>query len=172
MSFLRKAVVISGGTLSTAAMGMVQSVVIARALGPDDTGQFRLAITLSTTVVSFLVFGLSQSNVYFLNKKKADPASILSNSLLYSTVLGTVSGGVIYALFTYLPGYTGHYPAAVVAAFAAAMPLLHLAIVLRPILIAKMRPLDYSLSQLAPRLAVLAPAAGLWVVGALTLDRS
>ena len=170
MSFVRKAAVISGGTMSTAVMGMLQSVVIARALGPDDTGQFRLAITVSTTVVSFLVFGLSQSNVYFLNKKKADPSAVLSNSLLYSALLGTVSAGVIYALFTYLPGYTGHYPRAVIAAFAAAMPLLHLAIVLRPILIAQMRSLDYSLSQLVPRLAVLAPAAGLALVGALILD--
>ncbi len=170
MSLLRRVAIIAGGTTSTAVLGVALSIVISRALGPEGTGKFQLAYTLALTVVTFLFFGVGQSNIYFLNKHKADPKRVVSNSLLFSSVFGLISLCVILALFRFNPEYTGQYPLFVVGAFSVAMPFFFTTAVLRKVLMAEMQVVRYSLSQLTVNTLMLTATGVLAALGLLTTD--
>lgn len=170
MSLLRRVAIIAGGTTSTAVIGVALGIVISRVLGPEGTGKYQLAHTLALTVVTFLFLGVGQSNIYFLNKWKADPRRVVANSLLFSAVFGLVAMCVILALFLYNPSYTGQYPLFVVGTFAVSIPFFFSSAMLRKVLIAEMRVVHYSLSQIIINLLMLLSTSILALLGKLTTD--
>lgn len=170
MSLLRRVAIVAGGTWSTAVMGVALGIVISRSLGPEGTGRYQLVYALALTVITFLFFGIGQSNIYFLNKWKADPKRVVSNSLLFSAVFGLIALCVILALFLLNPSYTGQYPPFVIGAFSVAMPFFFASAVLRKVLMAEMRVVHYSISQLTVNLLMLLSTGVLALLGKLSTD--
>ena len=80
------------------AMGVVSGVILARWLGPHDRGILALVLLLPSTVVTLTKFGVSQANVFFVNREKIAVDRVASNALLLALGLGSVSALVVWTL--------------------------------------------------------------------------
>lgn len=80
------------------AMGVVSGVILARWLGPHDRGILALVLLLPSTVVTLTKLGVSQANVYYINREKVDVNCVASNALLLAIGLGLLSTVVVWVL--------------------------------------------------------------------------
>ena len=145
---INRSMVMLGGSFGTAALGAVQGIIISRFIGPEGTGQFYMAISICITVVTFLIFGLSQSNIYFLNHHRVSVEQIIVNSIVFSLVLGALSSIGVYLLFTFGREFTGQFSLWVRTIFSIGILFLFMRSVVRPILIARMHVVQYNASQI------------------------
>lgn len=73
-------------------------VLTARYLGPSDRGLYALFFT-SASVLSMLSYlGMTQANVYFLNKPETSHNSLISNNIAFVVFQALLLGVVLYAL--------------------------------------------------------------------------
>src|SRR5262245_25326115 len=86
--FVRDSLGFFGAQVIVTALGIVTSVITARALGPHDRGVFQLLVLLPTTLSNFVKFGIPQASVYFIRRQRASPSAVASNALLIALVLG------------------------------------------------------------------------------------
>ena len=80
------------------AMGLVSGVILARWLGPHDRGILALILLLPSTVVTLTKLGLSQANVYAINREKQPITQVTSNSVVFGLVSGVLAGIVVWLL--------------------------------------------------------------------------
>jgi O-antigen/teichoic acid export membrane protein len=80
-----------GTRIVWSAMGVLSGVVLARWLGPENRGILALVLLIPSTVVTVVKFGVSQANVYTINRQQVSVDRVASNSLVMAAVLGTVS---------------------------------------------------------------------------------
>ncbi len=74
-------------------IGLGSSVLLARLLGPIGNGQYAIGILLTTTLATFMNFGVETANSYFIASKKSDLYSAFKiNLLLWSilSIIGTI----------------------------------------------------------------------------------
>lgn len=90
------------GVFSTRALwsvlGIVTGVVLARALGPYDRGILALVLLVPSTVVTLVKLGMTQANVYFINREHVPAAQVASNATVLAIVLGAVTATVVWLL--------------------------------------------------------------------------
>jgi len=63
-------------------MGMISGIILARWLGPHDRGVLALVLLVPSTVVTIAKLGITQSNVYFINRNKVAPDRVAANCLV------------------------------------------------------------------------------------------
>jgi O-antigen/teichoic acid export membrane protein len=80
------------------AMGVVSGVILARWLGPHDRGILALVLLLPSTVVTITKLGVSQANVYYINREKVAVDRVASNAVLLALILGVLSAAAVWAL--------------------------------------------------------------------------
>lgn len=80
------------------AMGVVSGVILARWLGPHDRGILALVLLLPSTVVTIAKLGVSQANVYYINREKVSVDRVASNAVLLALVLAALSVAFVWAL--------------------------------------------------------------------------
>jgi len=95
-NFLKDTLGMLGTRAVWSAMGVVSGVILARWLGPENRGVLALVLLLPSTVVTIVKFGVSQANVYTINRRKASIDHVASNSLVMAIVLGLVSSIVVW----------------------------------------------------------------------------
>lgn len=69
-------------------MSLVTGVILARKLGPHDRGVFALVLLAPSTIVTFVKLGITQSNVYFINRKREPIENVASNCVALALTLG------------------------------------------------------------------------------------
>lgn len=79
-------------------MSMVAGVILARKLGPHDRGILALVLLVPSTVVTLSKLGISQSNVYFINRKRERPEDVAANSAVFAVAIATVSIAVVWSV--------------------------------------------------------------------------
>lgn len=79
-------------------MGMVTGVILARKLGPHDRGILALVLLLPSTVVTLVKLGITQSNVYFINRKREPIEEVASNCVVLALGLGLAAVAVVWLL--------------------------------------------------------------------------
>jgi O-antigen/teichoic acid export membrane protein len=102
--------------------GMVSSILLARALGPQGRGLFAVASTLLALGIQFGNLGLPSSNTYQVAREPRSLPSLLANSLVLSLVLGTVICAVVWGINWARPTMLG-LPTPVLLLAMAAIPL-------------------------------------------------
>ncbi|HYD48227.1 MAG TPA: hypothetical protein VEB21_07765, partial [Terriglobales bacterium] len=60
---------------------MISGIILARWLGPHDRGILALVLVLPSTAMTFVKLGVSQSNVYFINRESCRPEEVASNAV-------------------------------------------------------------------------------------------
>jgi O-antigen/teichoic acid export membrane protein len=94
-SSLRDIAGIFGTRAAWSFLGLLAGVILARKLGPHDRGILSLVLLLPETAVTFVKLGITQANVYFINREKRTSVEVASNSTALALVLGTtVAGGM------------------------------------------------------------------------------
>lgn len=74
------------------ALGTISGVILARKLGPYDRGILALVLLLPQTVVTFVKLGITQANVYFINRERVPSEQVASNSAALALALGLAVG--------------------------------------------------------------------------------
>jgi len=78
-------------------LGLVTGVILARKLGPENRGILQLALVLPSTAVTFVKLGVSQANVYFINRERVSSEELTSNSIVLALTLGLLVAGLVWA---------------------------------------------------------------------------
>ncbi|HEY5038273.1 MAG TPA: hypothetical protein VIJ93_04295, partial [bacterium] len=84
-------------------LGLVSSVIVARALGPPGRGYFAVAMTVATLGIQFGNLGLHASNTYYVAKNRKWLPVLIGNSLRLSFWLGGIGGGIAWVVFQVWP---------------------------------------------------------------------
>jgi O-antigen/teichoic acid export membrane protein len=108
MSFLKKGILVSGGEVLNGVLNLMGSVLFARSLGTDGTGQIEVFRSANTMFMMFLGLGIGNAIIYFLNNEKIEPVRIVTNSLkftLWLSLLLIIS--FVWAIHAF-QGYFGH----------------------------------------------------------------
>ena len=80
-------------------VGLVNTVVVARILGPEGRGFYAVAMAIGTLGVQFGCLGMHSSNVYFVSKNREYLGRLVGNSLILSAVVGVVVIVGSYSVF-------------------------------------------------------------------------
>ena len=80
-------------------VALLNSVLIARMLGPTDKGIYNYISILSVTVVALFLFGTGGATVYYSASKKYDLKDVFFTGLMNSIMLGLLIGVFVLALF-------------------------------------------------------------------------
>ncbi len=79
-------------------MGMITGVILARKLGPHDRGILALVLLLPSTVTTLAKLGMSQSNVYFINRRGEPPERVASNTAAIALSVGGLAAAIVWSL--------------------------------------------------------------------------
>ncbi|MDP1799685.1 MAG: oligosaccharide flippase family protein, partial [Planctomycetaceae bacterium] len=74
------------------------TVYLARLLGPEGQGQYAFAMTLAATITQFANLGLHAANTYLVAQEGGRLSALLANSVWISLGLGSIAGGVVFAV--------------------------------------------------------------------------
>lgn len=80
------------------AMGIVSGVILARWLGPHDRGILALVLLVPSTVVTLVKLGMSQANVYYINRERAAADRVASNAVVFALWSGLAAMLLVWAL--------------------------------------------------------------------------
>lgn len=172
MSLVRKSLLMIGGIGAVTFLSALQGIIIARVLGPEGMGQFQLVITSGVMIMTFFVFGLSKANVYFLNHHREDANTIIVNSAFFSVVLGLSSSIFLYLLFSYGHAFTGDYDTSTKLIFSLGLLFLFFQVNNRFILLAKMRVVEFNLTQLGGSVLSVTLIGWLAYAGTLSINNA
>jgi O-antigen/teichoic acid export membrane protein len=113
-ALFRAAILTTGSTYITFVLGMLVSVVIARALGPDDFGRYAYVLWLSGILIMLANNGLNMTGTKFvseaLGRKEPEVAAQVHGWLLRKQlwcVLGVGLGFLLFAPFMEPAGWKG-----------------------------------------------------------------
>ena len=81
---------------AVALLGMVTGIILARTLGPNDRGLLALVLLLPSTLLTFSKFGITQANVYCVQREGALVEKIAANSLALSVGFGLGMGAIAW----------------------------------------------------------------------------
>ena len=101
--FLRQVAETFGTRVFLIAIGVVSSVLVTRALGPEGRGLFAVAGALAALGVQFGNLGLHASNTYVMAREPRLLPVLVGNTLLVSVGLGAVGAGLGWVLFAAWP---------------------------------------------------------------------
>lgn len=97
MTFIKKSLSIFTTSVSLFFLSTLTSVVIARMLGPQGKGVFTIIFLVPSFLLMFSNLGISVANIYYIGKKEDKLEDIVSNSVVFSLVLG-VAGIILFIL--------------------------------------------------------------------------
>ncbi len=109
-----------------AVVGLVASIIVARALGPSGKGTYSLILLVPTFLASLGSLGIGIANVHFCRSVKHRLADLTSNSLVSSLVLGLpLAMAAIMYFYFFRPSFLGDI----------SLPLLVIAALMTPLLL-------------------------------------
>ena len=101
--FLHKVLETYATQITLIAIGLVTTVAVARALGPEGRGLYAVATAVGALGVQFGNFGLPASNTYYLSQDRSLLPRLVGNSLLVSGVVGGLGSLAAWFLFSTHP---------------------------------------------------------------------
>jgi O-antigen/teichoic acid export membrane protein len=79
-------------------LGVISGVILARWLGPHDRGILALVLLVPSTAVTLAKLGISQSNVYYINREQADARQVASNAVMFALLSGVAAAVVVWLM--------------------------------------------------------------------------
>jgi O-antigen/teichoic acid export membrane protein len=104
---LRSGLLTYGTSVGAAALGLVNVLVMARALGPAGRGDVAFLTTMAFLTAQLASFGVDQANVNFAGRDQRLGPSLATNSLLMAGVLGALAAGAVALLVLIVPAAGG-----------------------------------------------------------------
>jgi|GEM_PF-4192087 len=82
-------------------LGLIQTMIVSRALGPELVGQMSLIRQIAVFGAQIGSFGLPMGIIYFLNKQKLDRSMVINTTLISTQLLSLLSSLIITLLLIY-----------------------------------------------------------------------
>lgn len=101
--FVRKVAGTFASRVFLIGVGLVTSVMVARALGPEGRGYYAVAVTISAIGIQIGNLGLHAANTYYLSQDQNLLSSLLGNSLVTSFIIGGGIALIAWVIFKILP---------------------------------------------------------------------
>ena len=146
------------------AVGVVVTIVVARALGPSGRGLYAVAGALGATGTAFANFGLQTSNTYYVSRDRSLLAALLANSVIVSLVIAPLVAAIAGVLFFAFPGAAPIHGSLLVLALLA-VPLGLAYLFFQNLLLGVQDFRSFNLIELVSRLAGLGLLLGLVATG-------
>jgi len=86
-------------------LALLSSVIIARALGPDGTGVYTLAILFPLLILTVANLGLGPATVYYVAQDKYSLKEVFGNSIVMSSIIGAVASLLGLVLVVFFQGW-------------------------------------------------------------------
>lgn len=97
--FVRNVMAMFATRIFLIGVGLVATILVARALGPTGRGLYAVAMAIGMIGIQFGCLGLHTSNVYFVSRNQVDLPNLVGNSLVVSLVIGAMAIAGSYAVF-------------------------------------------------------------------------
>lgn len=91
-------------TLLTAVFGLLTSIVIARAFGPDGKGLVTLVLLVLSQIVLFLSLGVNISLVHYAGRKQWHTSRLAGAGMGLALVLGAAALPITLFVFVFILG--------------------------------------------------------------------
>jgi len=160
-------VVVQSRIFVTALIGLLTSVVLARALGAKGRGQLAIIMLLPSMLSIFLNFGISPSNVFYISSKTVSSNIALRTSIFLALLLSLIGVSVSIPLIVFKSDIL--FPTAPFYLLFFGMALFPIKLIddfFVSIIIGQQRFKEYAVfSMLSPFLYLLALIAFVWLMG-------
>ena len=171
-SFSRSILQTYGTQVTTAALALINVLVVARALGPGGRGDVAFLTTIGFLMKNLASFGVDESNVNFAGQEPKLTPSLATNSVIIASVLGTLAVGAVLLLVALVPGAGGEVSAGQRMLVLAAVPMLIMQLYFQFLAIASYGFTATNLSWLLPAVLNASANGALALLGALSVTRA
>ena len=110
--------------IATAALSLVNVLIVARSLGPSGRGEVVFLTATALLLQRVGAFGVQEANVNFGGKRPELHARLATNSFLFAAVLGAATAGAMAVLIFLVPALGGGASTTLLAVALASLPLL------------------------------------------------
>ncbi len=156
MSLLRKALLVNLGEFLCILLGIANTVLLARFLGPTGVGQYAVVISAMSVAAQLFSLGLPLSCLYYAQREPENRQCYVTNTLWAIAILSMLGGVILTTIVWAIPRYFGDLSWYAYAAILAYLPLVLLRVVTRNTLLIAIE---------ARRLSVMAVSSMLGGVG-------
>jgi O-antigen/teichoic acid export membrane protein len=161
-----------GTNVATAVLGLVNVLVVARALGPSGRGDVALLTTISFLTANFALLGVNEANANIAGANEETRPALASNSVLLSLLFGAAAAGIIGGLIAVFPGIGGDVRPLLLALALAFLPVLVLQIYLDYLVQAEYGFVVSNVAWLIGPVTNVVANAALALAGVLTVGRA
>jgi O-antigen/teichoic acid export membrane protein len=85
-----------GARATWALLGMFSGIILARWLGPHDRGILAMALLVPATAMTLAKLGISQANVFLINRRREAREEIASNATVLAIIFGTAAAALVW----------------------------------------------------------------------------
>jgi O-antigen/teichoic acid export membrane protein len=110
--------------IATAALSLVNVLIVARSLGPSGRGEVVFLTATALLLQRIGAFGIQEANVNFGGANSELHARLATNSFLFAAVFGALAAGAMAVLIVLVPALGGGASATLLAIALASLPLL------------------------------------------------
>jgi O-antigen/teichoic acid export membrane protein len=106
-SFARSAALTYGSQVTAAFLGLLNVLIIARALGPEGRGSVAFLTAIAWLTASLATLGVQEANANLAAAEPRTRRALATNSVLFALGLGGAMFAALYALIAIFPGVAG-----------------------------------------------------------------
>jgi antigen flippase len=158
MSLLRKALLVNSSELASLVLGVGQSILLARLLGPAGVGQYAVIVSAMALSAQLCSLGLPISFLYHTQREPEHTTTLLMNTVWAGLIPALVGGAALAGMIVALPSYFG-----VVPWFALVGVVLYVPIVLARVVARNVLLIDIQADRLS-LLTITSTAGGLLAI--------
>jgi len=170
MSLLRKGILAGSGSIISAVIGVLTSMMLSRALLPEGMGRYQVPLTFGILTMTVLSLGIGNSNIFFLNKHRIEHRQIVINSVWFAFAASLFLLLVIPIVFSCFRNYFGALQLSTRIIFSMGIAALLCFNLLRPILTADLKIRQEVAARITNRLAILIMVGFAFLLGYLSVD--
>ena len=172
MSLLRKALLVNTAEFICLVLGIAQTVLLARILGPAGVGQYAVVIAAMAVAAQLFSLGLPISCLYFAQREPEARQDYLMSTVWAITVLSVIGGCILTVIVWAIPTYFGGLRWYAYAAVLLYLPLVLLRVVTRNTLLIAIEARRLSVMAVASMLGGVVLILVLVLVGWFGVDQA
>lgn len=172
MSFLRKAFLVNSSAFVCLVLGIVQTVVLTRLLGPSGIGQYALIRNALILGAQLFSLGVPLSLLYHSQHFSENKEKYLVNATWSMLLFGAVGGLTLSVLFASKQNYFGHLPKLTLIAAGFCVAIILLSNVARTTLLIRIEARKLSLINPIAISVTIILIFSLWALGFMNVPQA
>jgi len=172
MSFLRKAVLVNSTQFICLGIGVLQTAILSRVLGPAGIGQYAVILSALMLAVQFSSLGFPMSFLYHSRHDPGNTNTYRINAVWVMLLLGTIGGIATALIINFNPAYFGEVSGVVLIGVVVYIPVVLQSVITRNNLMIAIEAKRLSLMQLAVAVIGAGLVLLLYAIGSLGVSQA